>query len=62
MTSRHRCAAILATTLALVHPLPQALATEPGIVESKFELFVGDVEESIRFYEALGFEVAAPQS
>ena len=34
------------------------LQASPTIVESKFELFVTDVDESIRFYETLGFVVA----
>jgi catechol 2,3-dioxygenase-like lactoylglutathione lyase family enzyme len=35
-----------------------APGTDPTIRESKFELFVTDVEESARFYFALGFVVA----
>lgn len=34
------------------------LHASPTIVESKFELFVTDVDESARFYETLGFVVA----
>lgn len=34
----------------------------PWIVSSKFELFVSDIEESVRFYTALGFEVAHRKS
>ena len=30
----------------------------PTVVDSKFELFVSDPEESIRFYTSLGLEVA----
>lgn len=46
--------------VALAVPLlaSEAPATTPSIVESKFELFVADVAESIRFYRTLGFEVA----
>lgn len=35
-----------------------ATAASAPIADSKFELFVTDVGESIRFYEALGFSVA----
>lgn len=41
-------------------PLP-AHAGSATIVESKFELFVSDVEASVRFYETLGFRVADRQ-
>jgi len=34
------------------------LNASPTIVESKFELFTTDVDESTRFYQALGFVVA----
>jgi catechol 2,3-dioxygenase-like lactoylglutathione lyase family enzyme len=35
------------------------VGAEPTIRQSKFELFVTDVEESVRFYRTLGFGVAA---
>jgi catechol 2,3-dioxygenase-like lactoylglutathione lyase family enzyme len=46
--------------VALAVPLlaSGATAATASIVESKFELFVADVQESIRFYRTLGFEVA----
>jgi catechol 2,3-dioxygenase-like lactoylglutathione lyase family enzyme len=34
------------------------LHASPSILESKFELFVTDVDESVRFYTTLGFAVA----
>ncbi len=34
------------------------LGAAPTISESKFELFVTDVEESVHFYTTLGFEIA----
>jgi catechol 2,3-dioxygenase-like lactoylglutathione lyase family enzyme len=34
------------------------LHASPSIVESKFELFVTNVDESVRFYTTLGFAVA----
>lgn len=39
-----------------------ALHASPTIIESKFELFVTDVDESVRFYETLGFLVANRQA
>ena len=39
-----------------------ALHASPTIIESKFELFVTDVDESVRFYETLGFLVAHRQA
>ena len=35
-----------------------AVAASAQVVDSKFELFVTDAAESIRFYEVLGFSVA----
>ena len=34
------------------------LHASPPIIESKFELFVNDVDASVRFYETLGFVIA----
>jgi len=45
----------LAVAMLMVGSL---LHASPTIVESKFELFVTDVDESVRFYETLGFVVA----
>jgi len=35
----------------------RGLEASEGVREAKFELFVSDSEESIRFYQGLGFEV-----
>jgi catechol 2,3-dioxygenase-like lactoylglutathione lyase family enzyme len=45
----------LVVALLAIGPL---LHASPSIVESKFELFVTDVDESVRFYATLGFAVA----
>jgi catechol 2,3-dioxygenase-like lactoylglutathione lyase family enzyme len=45
-------------TLGLALATSPASSSAPSVVESKFELFVTDVDESIRFYRTLGFEVA----
>lgn len=37
---------------------PAATADPSSVVDAKFELFVTDPEESARFYQLLGFEVA----
>lgn len=49
-----RCGAVLVALLTLGQPLH---ASSP-VVESKFELFVTNVDESVRFYTTLGFAVA----
>ena len=58
---RGRAVALWPRCLAVVLAASIAIATQAGagsIIESKFELFVTNVGESVRFYEALGFEVA----
>lgn len=51
-------ASVLVASFLLMAP-PVTSAGEPAsIAQSKFELFVTSVEESTRFYTALGFEVA----
>ena len=45
----------LVVALLAIGPL---LHASPSIVESKFELFATDVDESVRFYATLGFAVA----
>lgn len=45
---------LLVAFLAVAPPLHAS----PSIVESKFELFATDVDQSLRFYTTLGFAVA----
>lgn len=54
-----RCGAALLVVLAagLLAP-PGHGEASPSVVDAKFELFVTDVDECIRFYAVLGFEVA----
>jgi len=49
---------LLTTLLGLVLLAPFAGTTSATVREAKFELFVTDVEEGIRFYTTLGFVVA----
>ena len=42
----------------LVLPATPIMSQNSYVQESKFELFVTDVEQSVRFYEALGFRIA----
>jgi len=46
------------TLVAAFSAVGSGLHASPPIVESKFELFVTDVDESVRFYTTLGFVVA----
>ncbi len=59
----HRSFALF-LVLCLVSPVRSlALAAEgEARIESKFELFISDVEESVAFYQILGFEVAHQKS
>ena len=51
--------ASLPILLGLFVMVPGSLViASPTVVDSKFELFVSDPEESIRFYTSLGLEVA----
>jgi catechol 2,3-dioxygenase-like lactoylglutathione lyase family enzyme len=50
-------AAVLAGWCIAISPAAADDASA-SIVDAKFELFVTDVEESIRFYDALGFSIA----
>lgn len=54
---RWRCAAA-----ALLIASAGALAEEPVFVDAKFELFVSQPEEALRFYRDLGFQVAQRKS
>jgi catechol 2,3-dioxygenase-like lactoylglutathione lyase family enzyme len=52
-------AAAILTLVTLVLVMPRtAVGAAPPVIESKFELFVTNVEESVRFYTTLGFEIA----
>jgi hypothetical protein len=54
MPCRRRTSLACALLFAAAH----SFAADPAIVDSKFELFVSDVEPSARFYALLEFEVA----
>jgi hypothetical protein len=47
-----------AACLSLALSLDGTVTAVAQVVDSKFELFVTDTAESIRFYETLGFSVA----
>jgi len=53
-----RLSAIRGLIVALLIAHAGSTAAAADVLESKFELFVTDVAESARFYEALGFSVA----
>jgi catechol 2,3-dioxygenase-like lactoylglutathione lyase family enzyme len=46
------------TLVAVFSAVGSVVHASPPIVESKFELFVTNVDESVRFYTTLGFVVA----
>jgi catechol 2,3-dioxygenase-like lactoylglutathione lyase family enzyme len=53
---------VLAATAAFAPADPVAADAADAILDTKFELFVTDPDESIAFYAVLGFEIAHRQS